>query len=124
MSPSSISLGFHLLLLALMHMLGAVRYGERPRNVLDLYLPGKTSAGGAPVALFCHGGVWASGAFPALLQAPWTPCKGAWLRCPLLISAHAQPAAACGLFTKRYATPCSNTMPYYMRVSVCGMPCM
>ncbi|KAK9840822.1 hypothetical protein WJX81_007272 [Elliptochloris bilobata] len=49
-----------------------VRYGERPRNVLDLYLPptaGPTGgtgmeavpSAGAPVALFCHGGVWASG---------------------------------------------------------------
>ena len=79
--------------------------------MLDLYLPpavGRTgcaeldnaSARGAPVALFCHGGVWASGACPASLQAPWTPYNGARLRRGLTISAHAKHAAACGLFGK------------------------
>lgn len=63
------------------------RYGARPRNILDVYLPPSvqsrgaalqqaaddgdpasraadagSSGEGAPVVLFCHGGVWASGA--------------------------------------------------------------
>ncbi|BDA51015.1 probable isoprenylcysteine alpha-carbonyl methylesterase I at N-terminal half [Coccomyxa sp. Obi] len=57
-----------------------VRYGPMQRNVMDIYMPpctvldssstGSTahddkalaSTSGRPVALFCHGGVWASGA--------------------------------------------------------------
>eukprot|EP00271_Cylindrocystis_brebissonii_P017054 TRINITY_DN4270_c0_g1_i1.p1 TRINITY_DN4270_c0_g1~~TRINITY_DN4270_c0_g1_i1.p1 ORF type:complete len:840 (+),score=138.57 TRINITY_DN4270_c0_g1_i1:101-2620(+) len=39
-----------------------VRYGERHRNVLDVYLPNGAPAGSLrPVVVFVHGGVWASG---------------------------------------------------------------
>ena len=39
------------------------RYGPKARNVVDVYLPAAASNvnGAAPVALFCHGGVWAAG---------------------------------------------------------------
>ena len=36
------------------------RYGAGCRNKFDIYLPA-VSAPAAPVALFCHGGVWAHG---------------------------------------------------------------
>ena len=70
----------------------ACRYGPQPRNVMDIYVPGTAAqmcqdsassanvslassngpAGvqaGAPVALFCHGGVWATG-----VQITGAPC--------------------------------------------------
>lgn len=44
---------------------GACRYGPKRRNVMDVYLPAAQAAtqggDGVPVALFCHGGVWAAG---------------------------------------------------------------
>lgn len=43
-------------------------YGRKARNVVDVYVPrgspdavGTDGKGGTPVALFCHGGVWAAG---------------------------------------------------------------
>ena len=43
-------------------------YGRKSRNVVDVYVPpgspgdvGPDGKGGTPVALFCHGGVWAVG---------------------------------------------------------------
>jgi acetyl esterase/lipase len=43
-------------------------YGRKARNVVDVYVPpgapdavGPDGKGGTPVALFCHGGVWAVG---------------------------------------------------------------
>lgn len=43
-------------------------YGRKTRNVVDVYVPpgtpvglGSEVKGGTPVALFCHGGVWAAG---------------------------------------------------------------
>ena len=48
-----------------------VRYGKNPRNHMDIYVPGANATGAGefgrkektrfPIALFCHGGVWASG---------------------------------------------------------------
>ncbi|KAK9804327.1 hypothetical protein WJX72_007043 [[Myrmecia] bisecta] len=51
-------------------MVQDVRYGPQPRNVMDIYLPATSTPsaaspagkqGAVPVALFCHGGVWAMG---------------------------------------------------------------
>ena len=45
-----------------------VRYGKNNRNHMDIYVPGTDESGSGdeakskfPIALFCHGGVWASG---------------------------------------------------------------
>jgi len=45
-----------------------VRYGQQPRNTMDVYVPASAVAdtqAGLPasrrVVLFCHGGVWAAG---------------------------------------------------------------
>ena len=80
----------------------ACRYGPQPRNVMDIYVPGTAAqmrqdsassandslapsngpAGaqaGAPVALFCHGGVWATGG-----QNTGAPCLCGQQECMLL----------------------------------------
>ena len=41
-------------------VLGDVRYGRRPREVLDVILPERLKAG-APLHIFVHGGYWRSG---------------------------------------------------------------
>ena len=89
----------------------ACRYGPQPRNVMDIYVPstaahmredGVSSANdslapssgpagvqaGAPVALFCHGGVWATG-----VQSTGPPCLCGHKKCMLLQQSSEQHAA-------------------------------
>lgn len=49
--------------LSAVHVVRDVQYGAGARNNMDIYLPPRGNSKAAyPVALFCHGGVWAAGA--------------------------------------------------------------
>ena len=50
------------------------RYGSAVRALVDVYIPSQACAVGRllPVALFCHGGVWANGtaSIPTICRPP------------------------------------------------------